>query len=68
MFDIGILGKGYFGSKIFEVLTDKHNIKFYNRRVLGISFDLDWAIISSSTDSHFELCKLVIKKKVNEKD
>lgn len=65
MLDIGIVGKGYFGSKIFNTLTDKHNIKFHTGRELNISFDIDWVIISSSTDSHFELCKLFIEKGIN---
>lgn len=63
---VGIIGKGYFGQKIKEKLEDFTEIVFITGKELeGITFDIDWAIIASSTPSHFDLAMMFLKKGVN---
>ena len=38
MLNIGIVGKGYFGSKIFNTLKDKYNIVYYTGKEFNFSF------------------------------
>ena len=62
---IGIVGKGYFGKKILDAIKNICEIVFFTGKELDISFDIDWAIVASSNDSHFDLCKLFIEKGIN---
>ena len=62
---IGIVGKGYFGKKIFDVLKDVCEVVFFTGREFDISYDIDWAIVASSNDSHFNICKLFIENGIN---
>lgn len=52
---IGIIGRGYFGTKIYETLKDSHEIVFFTGRDLLIDYDIDWAVVASSNDSHYKL-------------
>lgn len=65
MLNIGIVGKGYFGSKIYKTLKDKHNIVFYTGKEFNVSFEIDWVIVATTTNTHYEICKKFLKKGVN---
>lgn len=52
---IGIIGRGYFGTKIYETLKDSYEIVFFTGRELLIDYDIDWAIVASSNDSHYKI-------------
>ena len=65
MIKVGIVGKGYFGRKLYQKLNNFTDIVFFTGRELDIDYDIDWVVIASSTDSHFELCKLFLNRKVN---
>ena len=65
MLNIGIVGKGYFGSKIYNTLKDKHNIVFYTGKEFNVSFDIDWVIVATTTSTHYEICKTFLEKGVN---
>ena len=62
---IGIIGRGYFGTKIYEVVKDSHEIVFFTGRDMMVSYDVDWVIIASSTPSHGELVKTFLFKGIN---
>ena len=62
---IGIIGRGYFGTKIYEVVKDEHEVVFFTGRDMMISYDVDWVIIASSTPSHGELVKTFLKRGIN---
>lgn len=65
MLNIGIVGKGYFGSKIYNTLKDKHNIVFYTGKEFDVSFDIDWVIVATTTSTHYEICKTFLEKGIN---
>lgn len=62
---IGIVGRGYFGTKIYETLKDSHEIVFFTGRELLIDYDIDWAIIASSNDSHYKLVDEFINREID---
>jgi hypothetical protein len=62
---IGIIGNGYFGEKIHNVLDGKYDIIFFTGRDMDITYDIDWVVIATSIDSHYDLCKEFILKGVN---
>lgn len=62
---IGIIGRGYFGTKIYETIKDKHEIVFFTGRDLLINYDIDWVVIASSNDSHYSLVKDFINRGIN---
>jgi D-amino-acid oxidase len=66
---IGIVGKGSFGKKIHDVVKNQHQIAFFAGRELftsqNIDLDVDWVIIASSNDSHYELVKYFLNKGKN---
>ena len=61
---IGIVGKGRFGSIIHSKLKE-HDIIFITGKEMKVSFDIDWVIIASTIESHYDVCKLFIKHKIN---
>jgi len=65
MINVGIIGKGYFGKKIYKTLKDKFNVVFFTARDMDITYDIDWVVIATSTNSHYELCKQFILEGVN---
>ena len=65
MLNIGIVGKGYFGSKIYNTLKGKHNIVFYTGKEFDVSFDINWVIVATTTSTHYEICKTFLEKGVN---
>ena len=65
MMKIGIIGNGYFGKKIYNTLIDKYNIVFFTGRDMDITYDVDWVVIATPIDSHYDLCKEFILKGVN---
>ena len=65
MLNIGIIGKGYFGSKIYNTLKDKHNIVFFTGKDFNVSFDIDWVIVATTTTAHYEICKIFLEKGIN---
>jgi len=65
MLNIGIVGKGYFGSKIYNTLKDKYNIVFYTGKEFDVSFDIDWVIVATTTSTHYEIAKTFLEKGVN---
>ena len=53
-------------SRIYRgYLENKHEIIFITGKNMDISFDIDWVIIASSTQSHYDICKLFIQRKIN---
>ena len=64
---VGIVGKGYFGTHLLDALVkeDEYDIRFVTGRDLNIDFDIDWVLIASSTDSHYELVELFLTNDVN---
>lgn len=65
MLRVGIIGKGYFGKKLYEKLNNFTKVVFFTGRELDINYEVDWVIIASSTDSHYELCKIFLSKGIN---
>jgi len=65
MIKTGIVGTGYFGQKLHQKLQNFTDVVFFTGRELDIDYDVDWVIIASSTDSHYELCKLFLNRGVN---
>ena len=65
MVNVGIIGKGYFGKKIYKAILPMSNIKFFTGKELDITYNVDWVVISSSTPSHYKLCKDFIMNGVN---
>lgn len=65
MIKVGIIGTGYFGQKLYQKLKNFTEVVFFTGRELDINHSLDWVVIASSTDSHYELCKLFLNRKVN---
>jgi len=41
MINVGIIGKGYFGKKIYKTLKDKFNVVFFTARDMDITYDID---------------------------
>jgi len=62
---VGIVGRGYFGTRIVAALGDDYDVRFVTGRELQIDFDIDWAIIASPSDSHYELVRLFLTHDVN---
>jgi hypothetical protein len=62
---IGIVGKGYFGKKIYNKLSSLYDIVFFTGREFSVTTDIDWAIVASSTDSHYEVVKYFLLNRVN---
>lgn len=65
MVKVGIVGKGYFGKKLHEKLSNFTEIVFFTGRELDIDHDIDWAVVASSSESHYELCKTFLNRGVN---
>jgi hypothetical protein len=65
MYKVGIIGKGYFGKKIHSTLQSLCDIKFFTGREFAVTYDIDWVVIASSTESHYELAKHFIEKGIN---
>ena len=65
MYKVGIIGKGYFGKKIHSTLQSFCDIKFFTGREFDVTYDIDWVVIASSTESHYELAKHFIESGVN---
>jgi len=67
MIKVGIIGRGYFGKKIHNTLKHKYDIRYFVGRniIIEDSFDVDWVVIASSTESHYRLCKQFIENGVN---
>jgi virulence factor len=65
MIKVGIIGKGYFGKKIYKTLKDRYNVVFFTARDMDITYDIDWVVIATSTLSHYDLCKQFILNGVN---
>lgn len=65
MHKVGIIGKGYFGKKIHSTLKSFCDIKFFTGREFNVTYDIDWVVIASSTESHYELAKHFIQKGIN---
>ena len=65
MHKVGIIGKGYFGKKIHSTLKPFCDIKFFTGREMDITYDIDWVVIASSTESHYELAKDFIQRGIN---
>ena len=65
MYKVGIIGKGYFGKKIHSTLKSFCDIKFVTGREFNVTYDIDWVVIASSTESHYELAKHFIQKGIN---
>lgn len=65
MVKVGIIGTGYFGQKLYKKLLNFTEIVFFTGRELDINHNVDWVVIASSTDSHYELCKLFLNRNVN---
>ena len=57
MIRVGIVGRGYFGRKIFKTLSKKFDIKFHTGKDMKVTYDVDWVVIATSVKSHYELCK-----------
>lgn len=64
-YKVGIVGKGYFGKKIYDTLSTFCEIKFFTGKDLVIDYDIDWVIIASSSSSHYKLAKHFIQKGIN---
>lgn len=62
---IGIVGRGYFGTKIYETVKREHDVVFFTGKELLISYDIDWVIIASSNDSHYPLVKDFLNRGIN---
>lgn len=62
---IGIVGNGYFGTKIFDTLKNSHEVVFFTGRELNIRYDIDWVVVASSTDSHYDIVKDFLNHNVN---
>lgn len=65
MIRVGIVGRGYFGRKIFKTLSKKFDIKFHTGKDMKVTYDVDWVVIATSVESHYELCKHFILKGIN---
>ena len=65
MIKVGIVGTGYFGQKLHQKLQNFTDVVFFTGRELDIDYNIDWVVIASSTDSHYELCKLFLNRGVN---
>ena len=62
---IGIVGRGYFGTKIYETVKKEHDIVFFTGRELLVNYDVDWVVVASSNDSHYSLVKDFLTHKIN---
>lgn len=62
---LGIVGTGYFGKKIYNRLSSLYDIVFFTGREFDVSLDIDWAIVASSTDSHYEVVRYFLLNEVN---
>lgn len=62
---LGVVGRGYFGKRIIRALRDKYEIRFITGKERAIDFDIDWAIVASSTESHYSLVRLFLEKRIN---
>lgn len=65
MIKVGIVGTGYFGQKLHQKLQNFTDVVFFTGRELDIDYDIDWVVIATSTESHYELCKLFLNRGVN---
>lgn len=65
MYKVGIIGKGYFGKKIYATLKSFCDIKFLTGKEMNVTYDIDWVVVASSTESHYELAKHFIKNGIN---
>lgn len=62
---VGIVGTGYFGKKIHDVLSKIADVKFFTGRDMDVTYDVDWVFIASSTESHYDVCKQFLLNGVN---
>jgi hypothetical protein len=62
---VGIIGKGYFGKKIFNTLKSFCTIEFFTGSEMNITYDIDWVVIASSSHTHYKLAKHFIEKGIN---
>ena len=65
MVRVGIIGNGYFGKKIHASLKSLCDIRFFTGTDMNVTPDIDWVVIASSNESHYELVKDYIVKGVN---
>jgi len=65
MVRVGIIGKGYFGKKIYRTLSEKFDVKFHTGKDMKVTYDVDWVVIATNVESHYELCKQFILKGIN---
>ena len=62
---VGVVGRGTFGKKLLSKLEKFADIVFVTGRDYNVSYDIDWAFIASSNESHYEIVKEFLLKKVN---
>ena len=62
---VGIIGKGYFGKKLISKLVNEYEIEFITGKEYKVSYKVDWVVIASSTESHYEICKDFLTKGIN---
>lgn len=62
---VGIVGKGDFGYKIHSKLPKDCEIVFFTGTAYEVSYDIDWVIIASSTNSHYDIAKDFLSRSIN---
>ena len=66
--NVGIYGKGYWGSILHKNLLKISNIKFIADSKSTNKYqikDLDWCIVATPDNTHYKLVKKILKKKIN---
>ena len=62
---VGVVGKGSFGSKIVDKLNSLADVIFVTGKEYNVSYDIDWVFVASSNESHYDIVKEFLSKKVN---
>lgn len=62
---VGVVGRGTFGKKLLSKLEKFADIVFVTGKDYNVSYDIDWAFIASSNESHYVIVKEFLLKKIN---
>jgi hypothetical protein len=65
---VGVVGKGNWGKKVIKTLKKYSSVKYIvgkNTNYKKCSTDIDWVFILTPNETHYNICKFFLKKRIN---